>query len=612
MDSDDEFSTTLAYTKSPKTAKRTTFQDELKKAISARVSRQQAIEEPENSDYSEEFDSDDSLNESSDEENFLKSKLKKTFHDFNISDEENEAPQKLSFLKKKHQLNEHVNENSEKKTDIYGRGVPPSLDEKKKDARIIDDKESKPVPKPREARLKSPILTQGVSISTLDENFKPTPQQRNFLKKNRYTEDNDYALTEEVHSSTKYTSVSTNSSVTRLSDKVSASEGDVFPERFSPEGPEMSRQPSMDSKFKSETSRGEKNLAISRERSLTLQDLQIQAKEDSQNNGRKSPSVLELMLGSIEEKSKEENKEPLLQDTGKNDLKKKSEGRHPKEDDSELARSHSSRSLPCQDTSKKSAKQSTKMSAKSRYLGTLTVLDKSIKESSGEVEAADVLRATVYQNWLEKKKAYLKELHTCKKTDEDQEKEKNGKETIKKEEARAAFLAWKSEKKKEIHILLTKHKEAEEKKMKEIREIAQKKEDAKRAFEKWKEAKDLYLKEKALKEKDIETEKKRKEQKSVLEKKKENVSAVKSWSEQKDHMLKKKKKEKISERLKEDKLKAMKEEQEKKAMELYEEWLEKKERRERIERNHKKLQGILRDEPPPPWSPPGKTIPTGR
>jgi len=51
--SDEVFSTTLAYTKSPKVTKRTTFQDELIKAITARSARQRS------SEYSDDFDSDD-------------------------------------------------------------------------------------------------------------------------------------------------------------------------------------------------------------------------------------------------------------------------------------------------------------------------------------------------------------------------------------------------------------------------------------------------------------------------------------------------------------------------------------------------------------------------
>lgn len=51
--SDEIFSTTLAYTKSPKATKRTSFQDELIRAITARSARQRSCE------YSDDFDSDE-------------------------------------------------------------------------------------------------------------------------------------------------------------------------------------------------------------------------------------------------------------------------------------------------------------------------------------------------------------------------------------------------------------------------------------------------------------------------------------------------------------------------------------------------------------------------
>ncbi|KAM8940036.1 microtubule-associated protein 9 [Pelodytes ibericus] len=619
----DAFSTTLAYTKSPKTTKRTSFQDELKKALNARVSRQQAIEESENSDYSEEFESDDSLDESDSKKNAFDFKAKKTHHNFHVSDDDDDLPKKVSFLKMKNQFNRPVDTESEKNKDHYENGQLKShpFDERKKDRQIIDDKESKPTPKPRETRLKSPTSSQGISVS--NESLKPTPQQRTLLKKNSFTEDKDSARAEETYSSTKYTSLSAPSSITRLNDKSSAPDTPAFTERLSPEGYKVSSQPSMDSKFKSHSlSLGEHNLTISRQGSQILQDLNIQANEshrvsESRDNDRKSPSVLELMLATVNEKSKpQDDVDTSVQGTDGNllfDQQKMFQQKHERDENSVLVTSDSSRSLTSQQRSKKSAKHSTQMSAKSRYLGTLTVLDKSINENGNDLEPADVLRATVYQNWLEKKKVFLQELNKIRKSEEEQKKNKISKaESSKKEEATAAFQAWKSDKKKDIKTILMKQKEEEEKNMREIQDIARRQEEAKRAFEKWKENKEEYLKEKLLTEKQIEMEKKRKAQKNVMEKKQDNVSAIKTWNVRKEEVLKQKKKESISEKLKQEKLKAKKEEQERKAMEIYEEWLEKKEKHDRIEKKQKKLQVILEDDTPPPWSPPGKTIPTGK
>ncbi|XP_056658787.1 microtubule-associated protein 9 isoform X11 [Monodelphis domestica] len=64
--SDEVSSSILAYTKSPKITKRTTFQDELERAVSARSSRQQS------EDYSDDFDSDDDDDDAENISNFEK------------------------------------------------------------------------------------------------------------------------------------------------------------------------------------------------------------------------------------------------------------------------------------------------------------------------------------------------------------------------------------------------------------------------------------------------------------------------------------------------------------------------------------------------------------
>ncbi|XP_063316171.1 microtubule-associated protein 9 [Pelobates fuscus] len=626
MDSEEEdFSTTLAYTKSPKTAKRTSFQDELKRALNARVSRQQAIEETANSDYSDEFDSDDSLNESSDDKKTFQSTAKKTLRRFPISDDESDDfPKKVSFLKNKNDINMQDGP-SAKTTDNNENSQLKFPHKKSKELRILDDNENKPTPKPREIRSKSPSSSPGVSASLSEERVKPTPTKRNFLKKGSHI-DKDSGETEETHSSPKHASLSAPSSLTRLHDKNSASEILSFTERHSSQGHRISNQPSMDSSINSKfqtrsLSFGENSLTLSKELP-DFKDLEIKDKEpfgvsESQGNGKKSPSVLEMMLKTVYEKTKHsENDDHPLQEMGDNssfDQQTVLHGKHSKEDNSELDQSDASRTLPSEHSSKRASKHHARWSAKSRYLGTLTLLDKAIKDNSCDVEPADVLRATVYQNWLEKKKVFIQELHKIKKTEEEEKKKKSSKDkSFKNQEATAAFHSWKLEKQKEIKQMLMKQREEEEKKMNEVQETLRKKEEAQKTFEIWKENKKEYLKEKMLKEKQLEMEKKRKEQESIKEKQNDNKSAVKSWKEKKEHVLKQKKREKMTEKMKLEKLKAEKEEQEKRAMEIYEEWLEKKERRERIEQKQKKLQILLNDDPPPPWSPPGKIIPTGK
>ncbi|MEQ2261597.1 hypothetical protein XENORESO_012593 [Xenotaenia resolanae] len=95
---------TLAYAKSPKTSKRTTFQDELQAAVSSRASKTKAQQHFYYDDINDEED--DFLN------NLLKSRKKRidafkagrskaTFNTFDLSDEEDKhsKPKKVSFLK---------------------------------------------------------------------------------------------------------------------------------------------------------------------------------------------------------------------------------------------------------------------------------------------------------------------------------------------------------------------------------------------------------------------------------------------------------------------------------------------------------------------------------
>ncbi|XP_075716433.1 microtubule-associated protein 9 [Rhinoderma darwinii] len=636
MDDEEENLTTfLAYTKSPKTTKRTTFQDELKKAVSARVSRQQAVEEEEYSDYSEEFESDDSLDESFGKTKTIKSKLQKDLQNFHFSDNEEDLYGKTSYLKKSEQTEKSFSKYSDQSKSTenisqgdYKDGLSKSgvFDEVK----IHRETDVKPIPKPRESRIKSSPSSQNLDLSLSDESFKPTPLQRNLSGKSGHLEDK----AEEKQSSDKPTSLSAPSSLMRLNDNVSASQTPSFSERCSPEGHWLSSPPSPTSRSKSLSIAADKNnRTMSKEEAAgILKDLQIaelvgNGNKESSGNGRKSPSLFEMMISNVKEKSlQQEPKDAFVvrshedQSGGeKNDDKEMIKRKRGQLDHQmnlkallELGRSQSNRSFSAPQT-KKAPKASTQVSAKSRYLGTLTVLDTSINEHGGDVESADKLRATVYQNWLEKKKIFIRELHKIKKAEEQLEKEKAMQaSTMKNEESMAAFMAWKTEKKKDIKDSQKKQKMEEKKKMEEFQDISRRKEDCRKAFDKWKEAKEDCLKEKTLKEKHTEKEKKRKEQKAILEKKSNSMSACEKWNERKEHELNEKKKQGVHDKQKLKAQQAEREEQEKRAMEIYEQWLERKERHEMIEKKHKKIQVILDDEPSPPWSPPGKTIPAGR
>ncbi|KAM6313317.1 microtubule-associated protein 9 [Aegotheles albertisi] len=243
----------------------------------------------------------------------------------------------------------------------------------------------------------------------------------------------------------------------------------------------------------------------------------------------------------------------------------------------------------------------------SQYLGTLKVLeDKHVQKNSTEFEKADSLRAAVFQNWLEKKRVFLMELkRTEKKKAENLTNNSEKEEAVKREEAIASFEAWKKKKRRGAKKLSEKKKLEELKKKKAAEQNEEKTEAAQKAFEKWKERKVENLREQSRKEKQSERIRKKKEEELVAEKKRDSMSAVEKWNEKKKEYIKQKKVEKILEKRKQEIQQAEKEEKDKKALEEYERWLEKKERRQQLEKK-KKLQAVHSGEVISPWSPPGK------
>ncbi|KAG8592472.1 hypothetical protein GDO81_000518 [Engystomops pustulosus] len=502
MDDEEENLTTfLAYTKSPKTTKRTSFQDELKKAVSARVSRQQAVEETGYSDYSDEFDSDDSLEESIGKTKTFESKLQKDIQNFHFSDDEEDAYGKTHFLKKSKEAERSFSRSSGRSRSTENIKQSDYVDGFSKSGLFteVESEEAarRPVPKPRESRIKSSASSQGFGISLSDESLKSTPLHSNLSGRSSHLEDK----AEGKYSGDKQTSLSAPSSLMRLNDKVSTSKTQSFSERSSPEGHRLSSPPSPKSRFMPLSITSDKNnrtISVGKTADIA-KDLQVGEEDDNGNketsgNGRRSPSVFDMMMSDVKEKTLQETKDVFVSKSHRNqsveqideDIEKIKQKIGQLEHQKNLKAaldvggSHSNRSFSAPVT-KKSPKSAPQVSAKSRYLGTLTVLDTSVNKNGGDIEAADKLRATVYQNWVEKKKIFLHELKKIKQAEEQLEKEKARQEsTMKKEEAMAAFMAWKAEKKKVINQGQKMQKMEEKKKMEELKELAARKEDCRR------------------------------------------------------------------------------------------------------------------------------------
>ncbi|XP_067407952.1 microtubule-associated protein 9 isoform X2 [Emydura macquarii macquarii] len=693
----EDIGTTLAYTKSPKVSRRTTFQDELQEAISARAARQQTAE------YSDDFDSDED-EELSEDNSAVENTIKKSVaFETTLSDDETiqkksllkreiaddltsplyeEKHQQMTILKSQNSNSDRVHETecsfAEESTCDGSEGdhcnqSHMAVLQNEREEITQHEFENKPVPKLREHRIKNGSSSaENVSISALDDRCKPSPQPRSMLRKSSHVEDKDVARTEDKTSSSyRLSSFSAPSSLTRLSDKITTSEKRALAESPSPEGPWLTSSsapfpihfPSAD-----ETS-GDSNLLIYGEGSSKGQD---PTEDDDcsnfilENNGRKSPSVIELMMTTVYEKTNklqkstddqfEENLQSLeeqfiadgIKEMSLNDKSEdmvevstsvdsdKKEVENKEILPQKVKPSSSGRSLTSTYLKKAGKTIPSSTTTSSQYLGTLKVLDnKHLQKYSAELDKADSLRAAVYQDWLEKKRVFLLELQRIKRNKAENLKYTNEKkETSKKEEAIASFEAWKAMKEREAKKKVAEKKKLEELKKRRAAELSEeKKEEAQKAFEKWKEKKAEHLREQNRKEKRAERVKKKKEEETVAEKKRESLSAVDKWNEKKEEFIKHKKAEKIQEKRKQEIEQVEREEKDKRAVDEYERWLEepalkgqlstaqhqqrleaapaakeKKERRHQTDKKQKKLQVILEDETPPPWSPPGKAV----
>uniref|UniRef100_A0A4W2C4H3 Microtubule associated protein 9 n=1 Tax=Bos indicus x Bos taurus TaxID=30522 RepID=A0A4W2C4H3_BOBOX len=241
--SDEVFSTTLAYTKSPKVTKRTTFQDELIKAITARSARQRS------SEYSDDFDSDEigDFSDTSVDENSVNKKM----NNFHISDDEENNSPKLSFLKTKKSSNDvrkHEPIVSIKNDDIAfdnGEGmVVNPLPESQNKQQEVEKEKIKMETKPRILPIKSTSSENNSSLEA-DSQFKPSPRPRSMLKKHSHGEKKDsLGNNKETVPHEDLEGHSTPSFLPRPNDRQPEAERNAFSENLDPEDPWLTSIPS--------------------------------------------------------------------------------------------------------------------------------------------------------------------------------------------------------------------------------------------------------------------------------------------------------------------------------------------------------------------------------
>ncbi|XP_061772108.1 microtubule-associated protein 9 isoform X2 [Nerophis ophidion] len=241
----------------------------------------------------------------------------------------------------------------------------------------------------------------------------------------------------------------------------------------------------------------------------------------------------------------------------------------------------------------------------SKYLGTLKVLDSKDLQDS-QHQDADYLRAAVYQEWLKKKKELTAESINREKILKEQKKKE---EEEKKKDAAASYEAWKKKKDEIFKAKAKKEKNKMRKEQRVVQEVEEKRRTAEQVFDQWKRDHDKILRDKWRKQREAEKKHTLKKKEEEDERKRGSQSAFSTWCEEKyDALQKKASTTRVETRYASEEHRYVREEKDKMAMEMFERWLAKKDVQQKRQREERRVQVILRDSPPPPWSPPNNTI----
>ncbi|XP_028832412.1 microtubule-associated protein 9 [Denticeps clupeoides] len=662
MTEGEHFSTLLAYTKSPKISKRSSFQEELEAALSARASRTKTAENHTYSDdFDEDFDDDEILKELLNTrkkkiQSFKAGKMKAKMNDFQLSDEDDIfKPKKVSFLKtdKKQGTAAEVIKSewevtgghasfsrSDSQQDCKGLSSSPK-DQDERDLSSSSERPRSGLLKFPRAQLESPLTSNGQTCMSLwnkSESLSMEGQSSLFRPETALSPEgllkSPFLQKSELDSVNYFQKTSTESANLSAENGHwdSPSEGSREHEKVEFEGVEdppvpQPRQRSTKGHFLEDVPLKPKP----RPRNLRADSLveeQVQAGSPSSHAFTSSVSIplsssdgaetsksfeghgsygeLHHAHLAISEDSREETYSALFEECNEISEDKPDCGRAVMAD---VTRPSSSRA-----TNSRKSRSLSANTAESKYLGTLKLLDQKLTLSDSKPEAADSLRATIYQEWVKKKQGKLQAEKQVKKQEENMKDQKRREEELtKKEDAKASYEAWKAKKSEVIKMKVRQKQELVRKQQMEIEENEEKKLMAQKAFEKWKREHDALLKEKVRKQSQSEDQLKQKKEQEKEERMKESISAFSTWNDKKDSVIQEKvKKERRKKKIKEEEEQYEKEERDHMALEMYEKWLRRKELQQKREKKERRIQTILQYDPPPPWSPPNKTIPSGK
>ncbi|KAM8773744.1 microtubule-associated protein 9 isoform 1-T1 [Acanthopagrus schlegelii] len=623
---------TLAYTKSPKTSRRTTFQDELQAVVSARASKTK----PEQYSYSDDFNED--------EDDFLKEllesrkkragalkagKSKAKINDFDISDDEGKQSRtkRVSFLK-----TQRISPPSEDTTASESReNVPPdssigrsndyntsfsshhstNVSEDNTNFKSSDGESNDP-------QITRESTSQSLSFQTSEDTLLdmplPLPSENSMTETPGPEEKSNSALEE-----------SSQTPQLSAADLKYMSSADSATEREPPRPKPRQRTLGLSLHAAEKIAEDAESQDLSRPHTSSVS---IPLSTDTSSNiawTDRDPTVSCSLSKSSSNKSEQsqlftkstfdsESRDGFISDEQERPYSTSFEefnqdtGDHSDQLSCVHDKSFDTRSSSSHSKTTQRSQSACSRKVESKYLGSLKVLDRKISES--QPQAADSLRAAIYQEWLQKKKEKSKQNMELKKKEEMLKEKKKREQEAKKEDAVASYEAWKE---KKAEALKVKAKQKQDKIRKEQRATEEKEEKtqlAQQMFEKWKREHDHLLKERYRERKEAESKQKLQKQEKEEERKRDSKSAFSNWYEKKKDVLHEKvTTERKDVRNKEEEERYMKEERDKMALEMYENWLARKELEQMRQKEERRIKAILQDSPPPPWSPPNKTVP---
>uniref|UniRef100_A0AAQ4RM28 Microtubule-associated protein 9 n=1 Tax=Gasterosteus aculeatus aculeatus TaxID=481459 RepID=A0AAQ4RM28_GASAC len=622
--------TTLAYTKSPKTTRRTTFQDELQAAVSARANQTKT----DRYSYSDDFndDEDDFFNE------LLKSRKKKSgsikaaksqakTNNFDISDDEGKQgrTKKVSFLKT--QKIASPSESRENEPPDPPAGPPSNHQDSSSSPRSTNiseenvrfDSSDGLSTDPRIARRSS---SKSVSYQTSDDSLldMPLPLPADNIGEGPPCPGEERSSAPEGGCQTPPVSAPDRPRVPSAATCRLHSDTNKEPPRPKP------RQRTLGLGLRAVDKMAEDagSPGVSRPQTSPA-SIALSSDTSSSLAGGEEGSLSKSSLGKSEQSQLNTTADPGSTDGFISDGSKEQE----RKNSTSLEEFHadpgdrSQRVSAVQQTARESRTSCSRSAQRphsvcsgevqSKYLGTLKLLDRKVSEHESEPRAADSLRAAIYQEWLKKKKEKSRDNLQIKKEEEILKEKKQKEEEAKKGDAVASYEAWKDKKAESLKAKAKEKQEAIRKAQRAIEENEEKKQSAKQVFEKWKREHDDLLKEKSRRQREAEKKRCLRKQEKEEERKTDSKSAFSDWREKKTVVLHEKvltKREESQKKAEEERY--LTEERDKMALEMYESWLLRKDLEQKRQREERRIQAILQDDPPPPWSPPNKTIPFGK